>query len=250
MAGPAARTLRFYLLYTPLWIAGIGLLMVSHAFAAWRDLGHMLLGLAMAAPIWLAPLWLEPGAPLGQRYSVKAALYITLQSLLQNYFGTPFFVRCFGLEYHFPVTLLGNGFPIFLSFVTVAYFSTYFAVIGVVVGAVQRALPPSMLGSLRRPLLLLLTAGLCYLLALAETYFMASELLRGYFAYADKQRMMWLGSLGYGSSLLIAVLPFLAIDDEAAAPTALGTVAWQSLGANTLVLCAYEIYAALLAPLR
>jgi hypothetical protein len=124
---PVAKsaTLRFYLLYSPIWIAVVAVTLLTQAFAHWRDLGHMLLGVGLGAPIVLWSLFSEPEVPLAERYSLKAALFVTLLAFLQNYFGTPLFFNHFGLTYHFPVTLLGNGSPWFLSFLTMAYFATY-----------------------------------------------------------------------------------------------------------------------------
>jgi hypothetical protein len=87
-------------------------------------------------------------------------------------------------------------------------------------------------------------------MALLETLFMANKYLAGYFAYGDKERMMRVGSLCYGSLLLIASLVFVDIDEDPACPTPLADVFWRALGANTLVLCAYEVYAHLLSPMN
>lgn len=237
---------RFYLLYSPLWMVVVVAVLVSGAFAEWRDLGHMALGVGMALPIWLAPLFLERHRPLQQRYSLKTAVYITLLSFLQNYFGTPLFFRYFGLEYHFPVTLRLNGTPLSLSFMTVAYFSTYFVIIQVGLRYAEGLLDALPTPLLRRGLRLLAAALLSYAMALLETLFMANKYLAGYFAYGDKEHMMLVGSLCYGSLLFIAILVFVGIDEEPGQPTPLGDVVWRGLGANTLVLCAYEVYAHIL----
>ena len=59
----------------------------------------------------------------------------------------------------------------------------------------------------------MLRVGVCLLLgysmAFAETLTMANQWLRGYFAYADKTRMLVYGSLCYGTLLSIA-LPLYA----------------------------------------
>lgn len=243
---PRAAVERSYLLYSPLWMVVVVAVLVSGEFAEWRDLGHMLLGVGMALPIWLAPLFLEPERPLVERYSLKTAVYITLLSFLQNYFGTPLFFRYFGLEYHFPVTLLLNGTPLSLSFMTVAYFATYFAIIQVGLRFVEGLLESLPVPLLRRGLRLLAVALLSYAMALLETLFMANKYLSGYFAYGDKAHMMFVGSLCYGSLLFIAILVFVAIDADPERPTPLSDVVWRALGANTLVLCAYEVYAHLL----
>ena len=48
------------------------------------------------------------------------------------------FTRCFGLEYRFPARIALNGYPVFLSLLTVAYFATYFAVMSAGLRLVER----------------------------------------------------------------------------------------------------------------
>jgi hypothetical protein len=58
--------------------------------------------------------------------------------------------------------------------------------------------------------------------------------------------MMFIGSLCYGTLLLCGLLVFVRIDENPRRKTPLVDVIWQVLGVNTLVLCAYEVYAHLL----
>lgn len=244
---PAKRWLeRFFLLYTPLWTAVCALVMWSGAFKRWGDVGHLLLGIGLALPLWLGPLLagVERGTPLGDRYTVRASLFICLFSFLQNYFGAPLFFRCFGMEYHFAVTWVGNGSPWFLSFMTVAYFSTYFALMQLGLrradSLLKRVAGRRWRGALRVGACLLLG----YSMAFAETLTMANEWLRGYFAYADKTRMLVYGSLCYGTLLSIALPLYVRLGEEdEAAPRPLSAVLWEVLGANMLVLICYELFA-------
>lgn len=239
---------RFFLLYTPLWTAACVVVMRSGAFKHWRDPGHMAFGLALALPLWIVPLIakVERGRPLASRYTVKASLFIFLFSFLQNYFGAPLFFRCFGMEYHFAVTLRGNGSPWFLSFMTVAYFSTYFAVMQLGLRAADARLDRVRWQPLRRGL----RAGAClllgYAMAFTETLTMANEWLRGYFAYADKTRMLVYGSLCYGTLLSIALPLYARLGDDQRPPLPLVEVLWQALGANMLVLICYELFASII----
>jgi cycloeucalenol cycloisomerase len=238
---------RLFLLYTPLWTAVCALVMWSGAFKRWGDVGHMLFGVGMALPLWLAPLFHdgERGIPLQSRYTVKASVFIALFSFLQNYFGAPLFFRCFGMEYHFHVTWVGNGSPWFLSFLTVAYFSTYFAIMQLGLRRADALL--TQVHNRRRRLCLraLCCLALGYSMAFAETLTMANEWLRGYFAYADKAQMLMYGSLCYGTLLSIALPLYAGISDkqDAQHATPLSAVVWQALGANMLVLICYELFA-------
>lgn len=250
----AARWLeRFFLLYTPLWTAVCVLVMWSGAFKRWGDLGHLCFGIGLALPLWLGPLLggVERGVPLRRRYTVKASLFICLFSFIQNYFGAPLFFRCFGMEYHFRVTWVGNGSPWFLSFLTVAYFSTYFAVMQLGLRHAEARLGQVTWLPLRRALRIAVCLLLGYAMAFAETLTMANDWLRGYFAYANKAQMLAYGSLCYGTLLCIA-LPLYARLGQGAGdprratdpdPAPLAAVLWQVLGANMLVLICYEIFA-------
>jgi cycloeucalenol cycloisomerase len=242
---------RIFLLYTPLWTAACALVMWSGAFKRWDDRGHMLFGVFAALPLWLAALACpaERGLPLRARYTVKASVFIALFSFLQNYFGSPLFFRCFGMEYHFHVTWLGNGSPWFLSFLTVAYFSTYFAFMQIGLRHVDAALLPLRGSRLRIALRALCCLALGYSMAFAETLTMANQWLRGYFAYADKTQMLVYGSLCYGTLLSIALPLYAGIGarDDSPEVTPLSTVVWQALGGNMLVLVCYEVFVQVLA---
>ncbi len=239
-------TLRFYLYYSPLWMGIVGVVLVTQAFSRWRDLGHMLLGIGLAAPILIWPLLREREVPFSRRYATKAALFVLLLSFLQNYFGTPLYFRHFGLTYRFPVTLAGNGSPWFLSFMTVAYFATYFALMATGLHRVEKWLSGLAAPWLRGLLRLGAAAGMSYFMALCETLSMQNHYLADYFYYGNKEHMMFIGSLAYGTLLLCGLLVFVRIDADARRPTTLTDVAWQALGVNSLVLCAYEVYAHLL----
>lgn len=241
---PAKRYIeRLQILYTPLWTGAVGVVLLTGAFRSWGDVGLMMLGLGMALPLLALPFVTERERPLTERYATKAMLFLTLLSFAQNYFGAPLFFRFFGMQYRFNATFQGNGSPWFLSLMTVAYFSTYFAIMQALLRPVDRriralaqAAPP-----VRTLLRVLACAGLGYSMAFLETLFMANELLRGYFAYASKTRMLTVGSLCYGTLLAIA-LPLYARIDEGEAPYPLGRVLWEALGVNLLVLTVYELY--------
>jgi hypothetical protein len=106
----------------------------------------------------------------------------------------------------------------------------------------ERLASPRLRGALR----LVAAAALSYGMALLETLSMMNRFLAGYFSYGDKQRMMFVGSLCYGTLLLFGLLAFVRIDEDPRRPTPLVDVIWYALGVNTLVLCAYEVYAHLL----
>ncbi|MCS6911801.1 MAG: hypothetical protein RMK29_20815 [Myxococcales bacterium] len=236
---PAKRRVEILLLgYSPVWMAILAGVIFTRAFSAWHDAGHLLLGVGLCLLPWLLPfLPLEPGRPLGARYATKVTVFIALLSAVQNYFGAHLFFRGLGMQYHFPVRLVLNGTPLFLYFVTVAYFSTYFVLLQVALRAVDRWFPTA-------PRLLWWTVlgVLSCSLAFAETYFMANDWLKDVFSYADKARTLKVGSLCYGSLFVVSAPLFIRIDEDPARPTPLAQVFWEVLGANMLILLLYELY--------
>jgi cycloeucalenol cycloisomerase len=249
-AHPARRwTEALYLLYSPLWIGVIAILMATRAFADWRDRGYLALGVGLALPLWIVPLAAPPsserGLPLAARYTVKASLFIALLSALQNYFGSTMFFDSLGMQYHFPVRLALNGTPLFLYFLTVAYFSTYFALLQIGWRLFRNRFPRA-----RWPVAGAVLVALSYTVAFGETFFMASAALRPWFSYADRGFVLRFGSLCYGTLFVVALPLFVRIDDDPAAPTPLSRVLWEALGANMLILVCYELYRYLLALIR
>lgn len=248
LAAPPVKAFveRYFLLYTPLWIAAVAIVLWTQAFTRWGDAGHMALGIGMALPVWLLPLIIERERPLLERYSFKAVTFITLFSFIQNYFGAPLFFRYFGMEYHFNVTIVGNGSPWFLSPMTVAYFCTYFAIMQASLRALRRPIARVQRARARAVLLVLACMLLGATMAFLETLTMANELLHGYFAYASKTRMLAIGSLCYGTLLAIALPLYARIDEAPQQPTPIGALLWQILGSNLLILICYELYGLLL----
>lgn len=234
---PAQRFTEVHvLLYAPVWMLVLVLVTWSGALTRIGDPGHLLIGFGLALPLWLLPvLRPAPGErrlPLTRRYGVKALAFITLLSFLQNYFGAVLFFRCLGMQYHFRVSLLLNGTPLFLYPLTVAYFATYFVALQIALRGLAGLL------ALPGPARLALRAALSYGVAFAETFFMANQALRSFFSYADRGFALRVGSLAYGTLFLISAPLYDRIADRRAPP--LSQVLWWVLGANTLIMVCYE----------
>jgi cycloeucalenol cycloisomerase len=236
---------RLYLSFSPLWMAVIAYCMLTHCFARWGDLGHLLLGFALSLPLWILPLLRPPedevGQPLWLRHSFKANLFIALMSFVQCYFGSAMFFDGLGMEYHFPTQLLWNRTPLFLYFVTVAYFSTYYALMRLGLRLFLARVPNASATTVWA-----MIALLSYSMAFGETFFMASESLRSFFSYANRHKALLVGSICYGTLFLVSLPVFLRLDADPRAPTPTSRLFWQTMGANLVILCAYEVYKVLL----
>lgn len=247
-SNPSKRwTERFMLAYSPFWIAVIGLCEVTHVFARWGDVGHLALGLALALPVWLVPLaWpgdADRALPLASRHVVRFNLFIAVWTFLQVYFGSDLFFDFLGMEYHFPVHWVLHRTPIFLYFVTIAYFSTYYTVLQIVWRGFRTRFP-----SASPAVQFAVLAILGYAIAFCETSGMATDAMRNYFLYRDKTFTLVYGSLCYGTIFVVS-LPLVYRLDEQAQPDGrrtLFSLTWDACAANTVVLIFYAAYAGLI----
>ena len=145
------------------------------------------------------------------------------------------------MEYHFRTTWELNRSPIFLYFLTICYFSTYYAIFTRLLSAYARRF--SKAPAWQR---LLVQAALCYATAFAETFFMASDSLASYFRYRDRGFMLTWGSLCYGTVFLVSLPQALELDEQAQPSAPLREVVLRLLGANMLILILYELYGGLI----
>ena len=71
---------------------------------------------------------------------------------MQVWFGSDLFFDFLGMEYHFGVTWTAHRTPVFLYFMTIAYFSTYYAILQIVWRAFRTRFPDApALARLARP---------------------------------------------------------------------------------------------------
>ena len=238
---------RFVLGYSVLWIAAVAVVMLTRALATWGEGAYLAFGIALAAPVWVLPVVLpsasERARPFFERHSTRFNLFVGVMSFVQCAYGSWLFFDVLGMEYHFPVRWAYRGTPIFLYFMTVAYFTTYYVVMSVAWRAFRRRWPAA--GRVARAVVLV---AIGYAVAFAETAGMANDLLREWFLYRDKGFTLAWGSLCYGT-VFVASLPFLfRYDEDPAAPSSsppLWRVLAEALAANAIALVAYLGYAAL-----
>lgn len=78
---------------------------------------------------------------------------------------------------------------------------------------------------------------------------MASDALRPYFQYADKGRMLALGSLGYASYFVVGLPLVFRIDETEGDRWSVGRVVLQACAACLLILCLLAAWAKLVGPI-
>ena len=104
---------RFWLLYTPVWGAVCGVVMISGAAERWGDAELLAFGTALALPALLGPLVLAAKAererPFAQRAGTKFVCAVAAFALLLNYSQTPFFFDVLAYSSIFVLVVLGLG---------------------------------------------------------------------------------------------------------------------------------------------
>lgn len=264
-------TERILLAQSPLWIIAVGWVTLTGALRSWSDIDYILFSLAVAAPSILLPavipLLRDAGAdgesrfdqirheprPWHERYWVKLNIWVFIVVSFGTYFGTHYFFDLMGMRYNFDVRCTlespvigqsGQKVPLFMYPLTHAYFMTYFTVLIAADREIARRL--ELEGGVAGRFIVVV--GLSYAVAFAETYFMASPLLSDLFAYANRERMLSLGSLGYASYFVVG-LPMVRRIDHAGECWSLERVVLEALATCMAILVVLEIWAQLVGPL-
>jgi cycloeucalenol cycloisomerase len=249
-----ARVERLYLIYSPIWIALVGLVMLTGMYRNWGDAGYMVFGLGVAAPLVLIPYLAPPpdqaDLPFWRTTWFRFNLWIGIFVFVGSYFFTHYFFDVVGMRYGFPTSwnlqaeLVGDSeatVPLFLYPLTQAYFMTYH--VGATV--VYRCLSTRF--SLGVPGKVAVVCLLAYVVAFAETFFMAVPALADVFEYADRGRMLLWGSMFYGSFFVVSVPVFAGLDEDRA--WTLRRTMVSALGVSMGVFVVLDLWAKLLGPL-
>lgn len=213
---------KFFLYYSPVWMALMGLMMVTGWVDVFSDTALLLHGVLVAAPLLLGPALLHtkfsPGVHWRDSYWFKANLYIGSLGFFGNYFGSEYFFDVLGMVYNMPnattsldASLLGSGeqkVPVIMYLYTHAYFMTYHTTAILVLRRIMSSGLP-----LAKLLFLPIAAGVGYFWAWMETKAMANPLMQTTFYYENMDAMLAYGSLVY-SVYFIASFPIFYYLDE------------------------------------
>lgn len=243
---------RFLLSISPLWILAVAWVVLTGVLRTWDDAHYLAFGCATAAPAAIGPLLVrgrpDRNRPAWQSWWFKLNLWVAIVVAFGTYFGTHYFFDFMGMRYAFGARWTfeavglghsGQRVPVFMYPLTHAYFMTYFVVLLVA----ERTLVTRLrLGRLGRALVVL---GLAYAIAFAETFFMATELLRDLFEYGQRQRMLAVGSFGYAVYFVIGLPMARRIRHD----TPVSQIVIESLATCMAILVALELWAQLIGPL-
>lgn len=236
---------RFFLLTTPIWIAAVATVMLTGWLRLWTDVGYLVFSIAACAPAVIGPLLFARGRNFssGVPYWVKLNVFAGILVAFGTYFGTHYFFDSMGMKYAFPeawsfeavlVGKSGRRVPVFMYPLTQAYFVTYFTVLVVLYRKIRERFA---LGWAGRAVVVMLLA---YVIAFAETFFMATDLMTDLFSYEKREKMLSLGSFGYATYFVVG-LPLAARIDEPV-KTPVGRVLLDALAAGMLILVLLEAW--------
>jgi cycloeucalenol cycloisomerase len=212
---------KFFLAYTPVWMAAMAYMMVTGADRSWSNGALLAHAFGVAAPVLLGPMLLARrfgSVPWRRSYWLKANLYLFLFSFFGSYFGTEYFFDVLGMVYRYPnvtttldAALVGSGqqvVPLIMYPYAFVYFMTYHATANI---ALRK------LNSLGLPLPWLTFAvsvfAIGYFWAWMETRAMANPLIATTFYYEKLDVMLKHGSAIY-ATYFVASFPIWYFLDE------------------------------------
>jgi cycloeucalenol cycloisomerase len=202
----------YWLKYTVVWGVSMGVVMLGGFADRWGDVPCMILGVLLMLGALVGPIWVRPasdrGVPLHRTTAFKMGLSVFGLAVGLNYSQTPFFWDVLHMHYGFKTTWNIENNPVFLYFVSVAYFATY----AVLVLMAFRFLRAKLAGT-PRPVQMLAYAIAPLSMAFFETALNANPFIASLFCYDDLGLMLWFGTLSYGVAFIFALPMWLAIDE-------------------------------------
>lgn len=210
----AKRSVELYWLkYTLVWGVSMGVVMLGGFADRWGDVPCMILGVTLMLGALVGPIFVRPasdrGVPLHRTTAFKMGLSVFGLAVGLNYSQTPFFWDVLHMHYGFKTTWNIQNNPVFLYFVSVAYFATYAALV-----LAAYRLMRARLASAPRPVQLLSYAVAPLAMAFLETAMNANPFIASLFCYDDLGLMLWFGTLSYGVAFVFALPMWLAIDER------------------------------------
>ena len=237
---------KFFLAYTPVWMALMALMMFTGWVKSFSDGQYLLHGLVVMLPIFIVPLIVHKkfsSTPWQQSYFLKANLYLFIFGFWGNYFGSEYFFDLLGMVYHFPnasthldSALLGSGeqpVPLIMYMYTHAYFMTYHVTANIVLRRLKFFTDRlTVVASAMAFMLMVFVVG--YSWAFLETLAMANPMMAGLFYYEKMDLMLKYGSMIYATYFIASFPIYTFIDEYSDKTWSLLQVAAGALAASVL----------------
>jgi cycloeucalenol cycloisomerase len=196
---------RYWLYYTLVWGSITGVVMLGGFAERWGDVPSLAFGVVLALGALVPPYLFAPASekqrPFWERASVQLGLLVVILAFGLNYTQTPFFWDVLHMHYGFQATWTIQNNPIFLYLVTVAYFSTYAALIMITFRYLKAKLPAalSFFAYVLAPLAM----------AFLETALNANPFMKSLFCYDDLPLVLTFGTFAYGVAFVFALPVFM-----------------------------------------
>lgn len=214
---------KFFLLYSPVWMALMALMMLTGWVTQASDAQLLFHAAVVALPLGIVPALLHkrysPDIAWHQSYWFKANLYIFIFGFFGNYFGSEYFFDVLGMVYNMPnatttldASLLGKSgqpVPLIMYLYTHAYFMTYHTSAVVVLRRIMSSGMP-----LRRISFMPVVFLVGYAWAWMETRAMANPLMTSTFYYEKMPAMLAYGSVIYATYFIASFPIFYFIDEN------------------------------------
>lgn len=218
-----AWTEKFFLWYSPVWMALMALMMLTGWVTSFSDTQLLLHGMLVALPLAFIPALLHqrysPTLRWYQSYWFKANLYIFLFGFFGNYFGSEYFFDVLGMVYNLPnatttldAQLLGRSrqpVPLIMYLYTHAYFMTYHTTAIIVLRRIMTSGLP-----LRKISFMPVAFVVGYAWAWLETRAMANPLMTTTFYYEKMEAMLTYGSMIYATYFIASFPIFYYLDEN------------------------------------
>ncbi len=244
---------KFFLAYTPVWIAAMGALMTTGAGKRWGDLALNVAMLAILAPLIAVPALVHDeralGRPWWRTYSCKLNVWIGIYAAVGSYFGSEYFFDVLGMVYNYPQlswrldsALVGTGAQTvpFIMYPSAHFYFVTYHTIGVIVLRRIRTSEPFANTNARWMWPLAVVAA-AYGFAWMETFAMTGGAIAEQFTYRDLPRMLRWGSLFYATYFVISFPMIYRLDENPEDDWPLRRVAVEALAAGMLLLFALDL---------
>lgn len=250
-----ARAEKFFLTWTPVWMALMALMMFTGWTRTASDTQLIIHSLLVALPLVVIPaLWFPKDIPWYRQYAFKANVYMAVFSFFGNYVGSEYFFDVLGMVYAMPnatttldARLVGSGeqtVPVIMYFYTQAYFMTYHTTAIIALRKLMSAArqTPSLASTvLRGVMFLVCVVAVGYAWAWLETRAMANPLMTQTFWYKDMEAMLAWGSLAYATYFLASFPIFFFLDEDGRKPWSLPVTASAGMSASLLTFYFLEV---------
>ena len=211
---------KFFLAYSPVWMAAFGVYQRSRFGDHLGDVGNLFVTLAIFVPVWLVPALVHDPAPRRwyETYWFKFNVWILVYSAIGSYFLSEYFFDVLGMVYNYPhlhwtldSALLGSGkqvVPVIMYLHAHYFFVTYHTTAVVV----MRRIRTSRLNV--HPLVgAVVVAVTAWFWARAEIALTTAPSLADQFRYEDLAWALRWGALVYACYFIVS-FPMVARVDE------------------------------------